>query len=442
VVVVPASYLALLHIGVGWVTTALAMVAAVLLALRRLRRTGSAADERLAPPALETLVALPFVVVTVVVLANASRTFAVRPLVEWDSWALWAAKARLLYELPGAAPGVLNSSTYGAPSYPLAFPTLQALAFRAMGTYDGTLVGVQLLLLAFGLVAALWGLLRGVARPPVIALAALVIVTAPQFLYQLLTHYADVPLAIFVAAGVAAGGTWLVTDGVDAWALVCLVAFLGMATLTKNEGLLYAAACLAALIAAAATVGRARVRRATVAAAAVLAIALPWRVYTILLDLRPTDYDLSNAFRPSYLRDHADRLDTAVPELWRQIVATEHWGYVVPIVLLALISGATGRRWRVSLYAAVWLTASFGGLLITYWVSVLPVESNLSNSSYRTIVSLIAGGIAVTPLLLFPRTEEDRAVLATGAHLALRPAEEEAQPEPPATGHKSPGTGR
>jgi 4-amino-4-deoxy-L-arabinose transferase-like glycosyltransferase len=276
----------------------------------------------------------------------------------------------------------------------------------------------------------------------VIALAAHVIVTAPQFLYQLLTHYADVPLAIFVAAGVAAGGTWLVTDGVDAWALVCLVAFLGMATLTKNEGLLYAAACLAALIAAAATVGRARVRRATVAAAAVLAIALPWRVYTILLDLRPTDYDLSNAFRPSYLRDHADRLDTVVPELWRQIVTTGHWGYVVPIVLLALISGATSSRWRISLYAAVWLAASFGGLLITYWVSVLPVESNLSNSSYRTIVSLIAGGIAVTPLLLFPRTEEDRAVLATGAHLALRPAEEEAQPEPPATGHKSPGTGR
>lgn len=415
VVVIPASYLALLHIGVGWATTALAMVAAVLLARRRLRRAATPADkERPAPPALETLVALPFLVVAVAVLVYASRTFAVRPLVEWDAWALWAAKARLLYELPAVAPGVLNSSTYGAPSYPLGFPTLQALAFRAIGTFDGTLVGIQLLLLAFGLVGALWGLLRGVARPPVIAVAALVIVTAPQFLYQLLTHYADVPLAIFVAAGVAAGGTWLVSDGVDTWALVCLVAFLGMATLTKNEGLLFAAACLAALIATAATTGRARVRRATVAAAAVLAIALPWRVYTILLDLRPADYDLSNAFRPGYLRDHVDRLDTVVPELWRQIVVTSHWGYVVPIVGLALISGATGRRWRISLYATLWLGASFGGLLITYWVSVLPLESNLSNSSYRTIVSLIAGGIAVTPLLLFPRTEDDPATSTSG----------------------------
>jgi hypothetical protein len=40
---------------------------------------------------------------------------------------------------------------------------------------------------------------------------------------------------------------------------------------------------------------------------------------------------------------------------------------------------------------------------LTYWVSTLPLGSNLTNTSYRTIVSLLIGGVALVPLLVFPR---------------------------------------
>jgi hypothetical protein len=399
IVVVPASYLALIGLGVGWITISLAMLAAVGLALRRLRRSPQR-DVRPQHRALGPwIVALPLLLVAVAILVDAWRAFTVRPLVEWDAWAVWAAKARLLYEAPSAAPGFLHDTTYGPPSYPLAFPTLQALGYRAMGTFDGTLIGVQLLLLAFGLVAALCALERRVARPAIVALAALVIVSASQFLFQLLTHYADVPLAIFVASGVAAGGVWLADDA-DAWALTCFVAFLGMAGLTKNEGLLFAAAGVGALLVAAARTPR--LRPALVAGAVVATIVLPWRVYTAAFGLHDTDYDLTNVVDIGYLRDHASRLEVALPDLWHQIADANHWGFVVPIVVLALVSGAFAGRWRLSLYGALWLVLSFGGLLLTYWVSVLPVESNLSNSSNRTIVSLVVTGIALTPLLLLP----------------------------------------
>jgi hypothetical protein len=400
IVVVPVSYLALLGLGVGWITISLAMLAAVGLAWRRVRRseprdTGVGRRRAVGP----WIVALPFLAAAVGILVDAWRAFTVRPLVEWDAWAIWAAKARLLFEAPSAAPGFLRDATYGQPTYPLAFPTLQALGYRAMGTFDGTLIGVQLLLLAFGLAAALCALEQRVARPPIVALAALVIVSASQFLFQLLTHYADIPLAIFVASGVVAGGTWLADDA-DAWALTCFVVFLGMAGLTKNEGLLFAAAGVAALVTAAARTRR--LRPALLAGAAVATIALPWRVYTAAFGLHDADYDLTNVVDVGYLRDHASRLDVAVPELWRQIADANHWGFIVPIVVLALVSGVAAGRWRLSLYGALWLVLSFGGLLLTYWVSVLPVESNLSNSSNRTIVSLVVTGIALTPLLLLP----------------------------------------
>jgi hypothetical protein len=232
-----------------------------------------------------------------------------------------------------------------------------------------------------------------------------VIVTASQFLFQLITHYADVPLGIFVAAGVAAGGAWLASPRPDSWTLACFVAFLGMAGLTKNEGLLFAGAAGIALAAAVmAGADRSRWRPAAIAIAALAAVVLPWRLYTLAFGLDSPDYDLTNIVRVGYLRDHTDRLHVAVPELWRQISATNHWGYVVPILVLALVSGAVAGRWQITLYSGVWLALSFGGLLMTYWVSILPVESNLSNSSYRTIVSLIAGGLVLTPLLLFPPT--------------------------------------
>jgi hypothetical protein len=412
IVVVPASYLALIGLGVGWVAISLTMLVLVVLAWRRMSRQQPAdvdAESRAPSHTLEWVVALPLLIVAAVVLAHAWGAFAVRPLVEWDAWATWATKARLLYEAPTTAPSILRESSYGAPSYPLAFPTLQALGFRAMGTFDGTLIGIQMLLLVFGLVGAVCALQRRVARAPIIALAALVIVTASQFLFQLITHYADVPLAIFVAAGVAAGGAWLASPRPDGWSLVCFVAFLGMAGLTKNEGLLFTAAAGVALLATAGT-DRSRWRPAVIAVAALGALVLPWRLYTLAFNLDTADYDLANVARPGYLYNHADRLHAAVPELWRQIAATNHWGYVIPIVALALVSGALAGRWQISLYGAVWLALSFAGLLITYWVSILPVESNLSNTSYRTIVSLIAGGLALTPLLLFPpgrvRTDE------------------------------------
>ncbi len=73
-----------------------------------------------------------------------------------------------------------------------------------MGAFDGTLIHVQLALLAFGFAAALWTLLRERVPAALAGAAILAIVAADSTLRQLAGNLADIPLAFFVALGVVA----------------------------------------------------------------------------------------------------------------------------------------------------------------------------------------------------------------------------------------------
>jgi hypothetical protein len=303
------------------------------------------------------------------------------------------------------SPVALRSGNYGQTPYPIGFPTIEAVGFGAMGRYDPTLIGVQFVLFAIAFPVALWAILRAHARSFVIGLAALCVVGASQMLYQLLTHYADVPLGLFVGLGLAAGGAWLGGPG-DGWLLACFVAFIGMAGITKSEGFLFALVAAFALVTASALLrSRTRLLAASAGAGGVLAIMLPWRIYCSVYGLTTPDYDLSRVVDVAYLRAHHDRVGPVVRELWRQASATGQWGLLAWVVLLALVAGAMSARWTVLAFSALWLAVSSAGLVILYWASNIGLSSNLTNTSYRTIVSLLIGGLSLVPLLVFPRDE-------------------------------------
>lgn len=408
VVTIPASYVALFGVSVAItaiVVGALVVSAAAIRSRRRGRRSGGPLRLRASRGGL---VGGALFLVLAVLLAYAARTFAMRPDLEWDSWAVWLVKARLLYIDPSAAPAALRSGNYGQSPYPLGLPTLEALGFKAMGRYDSTAIGLQFLLLASAFPLALWSILRSRARGWMIALVAIAIVGAPQILFQLLTRYADVPLGLFVGLGVGAGAAWVVGRADEPWLLACFAAFLGMAGVMKSEGFLFAlAGCVA--LAAAVAVGRGRMpaRHAARAIGGVLVLILPWRFYCSAYGLTTPDYDLGHAVSPSYLSAHADRVGPTVSELWRQLAKTQSWGLLTWVIVLALVVGLIARQWPLLAFAGTWLLLAAGGLLLTYWISVLPVDSHLTNTSYRTIVSLLIGGGAVVPLFVFPRPADE-----------------------------------
>jgi hypothetical protein len=281
-------------------------------------------------------------------------------------------------------------------------PTVEALGFGAMGQYDGTLIGVQFVLLAIAFPLALWSVLRHHARSWLIVLVAIATVGAPQMLYQLLTHYADVPLGLFVGLGLAAGAAWLNGRG-EPWLLVCYAAFLGMAGITKSEGFLFAVAGTVALaVGALLAHDRRRIVGALWGIGGLLAVILPWRVYCAAYGLTTPDYDLKRVADIGYLAHHRDRVRPVVHELWRQLTISYKWGWLTWVILLALVAGIVAARWTIAGFAVVWLALSALGLVVLYWASNLPLDSHLTESSYRTIVSLLVGGAALTPLLVFP----------------------------------------
>jgi 4-amino-4-deoxy-L-arabinose transferase-like glycosyltransferase len=277
-------------------------------------------------------------------------------------------------------------------------PELEALGFRALGRFDGTMIDLQLLGLAFGLLGAMWSLSRGRARAPVVGVAALAVVTAPQFLLQLGTNYVDIPLAVYVAATLLAGAYWL--SGDEPGGLACFVVFGGMTAMLKNEGTMFVTAAIVALLLAASPSGRGRLRRAAMASAAVLAIALPWRVYGAAYDLPTADYDLRNLFDPRYLADHADRVRPVVNELVSEMTDLGRWGLLSYACALALVAGLFAARREVGFFAVAWTALAFAGLVLTYWVSTLPLAGDLSNSSNRTVDSIVIGVTCLVPVLV------------------------------------------
>jgi hypothetical protein len=404
-VAIPASYVALLGVPVG-LTATVAGTLIVALGLWMARPRSLPSLPRVPRLGIGGAVALGLAVALSILLAHAARTFAVRPLLDWDSWAVWTAKARLLYEDPSIAPAALRSGNYGQTPYPLGLPTVEALGFGAMGRYDGTLVGVQFLLLAIAFPPALWSLLRRHARTWLILLVAIATVGAPQMLYQLLTHYADVPLGLFVGLGLAAGAAWLGGLG-EPWLLFCYVAFFGMAGITKSEGFMFAlAGAVALIVGALLTHERRRVAGALWGVGGLLAVILPWRVYCAAYGLTTSDYDLKHVADIGYLAHHRDRVGPVVDELWRQLTISYKWGWLTWVILLALVAGIVAARWAITGFAVAWLGLSALGLVVLYWASNLPLDSHLTNTSYRTIVSLLVGGAALTPLLVFPVRQE------------------------------------
>lgn len=336
----------------------------------------------------------------VLVLLDAARAFAVHPLAEFDGWAIWGFKAHALLTTPDASSPAFTSSAYSAThlDYPPLFPSLEALGFRAMGTYDPTLVHLQLALFGLGFAAAVPTLLAG--RTPLLlaGLAVLVLVAAPQTLPQLGSNYADVPLALFVAPGVAGLARWLIDERAT-WALGSATLLFAAGALTKNEGALFAlAALVAAAVALLADGRRNRLGYLLPAALGVAAAVIPWRLFVAAHGLHSNDFDLGRLVDPAYLAHHASRAGPAAHALLTE-VSGRGWGYAALLVGLGLAAGLAVRARALVAFTATWLALSFGGLVVVYWISHTDLTWQLQTSAGRVVASLVAGGVVLAATL-------------------------------------------
>jgi hypothetical protein len=384
-----AANLALVHVNFGW--TGLGVLAAIMLAGGGLRLRGTERPVWRRPG----WIALAGVAAVAAVLVEYGRAFAVAPLNRYDAWAIWALKGHALYAFGWADPVVFAGDAFRFANldYPLLLPSLEAIDFRAMGAFDTRVLHLQFLLFLVAALLALAAILRDRVPAALLWPSLLAIALAPAVFDQLLTAYADVPLALVFAVGVAAAGRWLITS--ERWALAVAALCFGGALLTKNEGTLFVVAAFLGLV----VVARDRWRPLALAAAVDALVLLPWKVYVQVYDLHDINYSLGDTFDVDHINGRLGAGPIAFRTLGGQMVDPLQWGLLLPlfgvVVAAALLTGLRA----LPLYALVWPIVSWLGLSWIYVITHFEYSSYLDSTKERVIASVVLGGAALTPLL-------------------------------------------
>lgn len=310
------------------------------------------------------------------------------PIVEWDAWSIWARKTQILTGHDTLVPNFFSSDSYEwiHLEYPLLLPVWEAIHSRAGGIFDmqGVLRHVWLLLVAF--VWAVPYLLREHVRPLVWAPVLLLAVAAPGVWEQLLTGYADVPMAMFVCLGALALALWL-TSG-DNRVLVLSMIMLAAAANTKNEGMMAAVALVVVAWFAAPFLGR-RAGPLVVGAAGLAAAILPWQLWVAARDIE-TEISVSDGLNPSYILDRTDRIMPALEAIGQQLADPARWLYILPLAALvaaACVVSGIGRR--IAIFYVVAFFALLAGFLWSYLASSATLEWLLLTSVERVVTVLI-----------------------------------------------------
>jgi hypothetical protein len=384
-----AANLALVSVSFDWIGLATLTVITAVAGAWRLRGTGAPTVRR------PTWLSLTGAAILVGILAEYGRGFAVAPLNRYDAWAIWALKGHALYAFGWADPAVFAGNEYRFANldYPLWLPSVEALDFHAMGAFDTRILHLQFLLFLAAALTALGALFHD--RVPAVLLwsGLLAVALTPAVFDQLLTAYADLPLALVFAVGAAAAGRWLVTN--ERWALAVATLFFAGALLTKNEGSLFVLAAFLGLFVAA----QGRWRELAVAAAADVAVLLPWKIYVRVHDIHSINYSLADSFDIDHVRGRLGVARIAFRTLGGEMLDPGNWGLLLPLLVLVVVAALVLGLRALPLYVIVLTLVSWVGLSWIYVISHFEYSSYLDSTKERVIASIVLAGAALMPLL-------------------------------------------
>jgi hypothetical protein len=328
--------------------------------------------------------------------AFALSAFRVKPLLEYDGWAMWGMKARAIAVLGSADEAVFASEAYDRLhlDYPLLLPALYSLPLQAAEGFSSNTVVLMCFAIGVAGVLAIWGVLRDRVRSWLLLAFLAAIAAMPAVSVQLGTGYADVPLALFVAAGLCAAARWLLDDG-GQW-LVLATVFLAASVLTKNEGLLFAIAVYLPLALSA----RGRRRPIAISAGVTALLYAPWRVFLTVNDLDTPDYTLSSSLNLPWIAGRIDRIPPAANGLLEQALDWEQFGFVLMLGLAAAALALVLGVWPLGILGSGFAVTSFAGLTWIYVLTPNEVASYLRSNANRVVMSLVVGVAALTPLVI------------------------------------------
>ena len=224
-----------------------------------------------------------------------------------------------------------------------------------------------------------WALLRLVVRPWLSAGVALALTGSVHLIDNGSGNYADTALASFTALGLLCAFVWL-SRGATAM-LVLSAVFFAAAASTKAEGLLYALAAIAAVLATARGFGPPRAMSPR-SRRPCSSFPVTWAIVDRLNgpgeQRGPGDAhrSLGDGRR---LRTDPESAGRLLSESWNG------WSVACAFVVAALAVACVARLWWQAAFVAFWGAFSLVALIGVYYANVAPIDWLLETSADRVV---------------------------------------------------------
>ena len=345
------------------------------------------------------VIAVAIMVVPLSLLAVGSLA---KPLYQVDTILNWVMKAKVIWGGGHHLTGALDERLFTRPDlhpqshleYPLGMNSLLAWSFHWMESADIRVMHLQLVLVVAAGVATAWAILRPLVPdlPLAIGLAGLTLM--PVLVHQLLTAYADVPLALLWATGALALIRWGGNGGTHLLWLATLL--LAAALATKQDGAFYDVAIYIG-VGALLLLRRTGFSQLVLSAAIVILTAIPWQVYAAINDLSRSDV------QPSFARMHAqtDRLLPTLQGMLEVFLHPRTTLVAMPLVLTLAIVCIARERYAEAVPFLITSSVVLVEILVIYWNSAVSLDAVLIPALGRILMGLLILSWLFVPVFAF-----------------------------------------
>jgi hypothetical protein len=324
---------------------------------------------------------LPVLVLAAPLLLLAARGVE-KPVDQYDAFANWALKAKLLYFDRSFADASIAPPVHR--EYPLGLPSLEAYALHAVGSANTRVANALFVAFLGGIAIVVWHVLRPHVGALALCAGLTLLLWMPAARDQTLSAYADVPLAcLFVSAVVLFGGGRLALGSV----------FAAAALATKRDAVAFCAVLYAVAFAGLLVRReRDRLRALSISAACVALSTVPWRVFDATRDLHDRDVRVSLS--------RADELSFVVGRIGHLVVQRSYLWALPLAAASAAVMLVRGRDRQLALGVVALGAGLIGALALAYISGTTGVRYLVRSTADRTLMTPTLLAAAVLPLLV------------------------------------------
>lgn len=324
-----------------------------------------------------------FAFCSIIVLGTAVLLSLKNPYGGWDAKTFWNLKALSFYA------GDWQSSTDNI-DHPLLIPAVIAVIWKLLGTPTPTVPISIAIAFGIGVVASVVYIVKHARTTKAGLLAGLLVLSAPTFVIQTSSQYADVPLAFFILLTLL----FSVRNNYTVAGL-----FAGLAAWTKNEGLLFVFTIIIATVVANRSLKQAA--RITLGALPMLAAVVWFKLF-----MAPSNSVLTSENITDRLVDPSRYL-TILLAFVTEALNVFNWGAaLLALALLPILGIAVQPRLRLQVTTGVIaIGLMLAGYFMIYVITPFELKMHLATSLNRLFMQLMP--IAVVLLFLGAKLPKD-----------------------------------